>query len=135
MKEKYLKAYMDMAIRFGETSTAERLKVGAIIVKNDFIISHGCNGQPPGWPNEVCEDENNRTLSTVRHAEEAALQKLWNSHETSKGSYMFVSHCPCLNCAIKIRTAGVERVYYRHVYRSTDGLDYLLESGLNVEQI
>ena len=135
MKEKYIDAYMDMAVRFGETSTANRLKVGALIVKDDFIISHGCNGQPPGWENEVCEDEHHKTLPTVRHAEEAALQKLWNSHETARGSYMFVSHCPCLNCAIKIKTAGITKVFYRNVYRTTDGLDYLNEKGILVRKV
>ncbi len=54
MKEKFLKAYMDTAYRFAELSPAQRRKVGAIIVKDDRIISIGYNGMPVGWDNE-CE--------------------------------------------------------------------------------
>ena len=56
MKEKFLTAYMDMAKRFAELSTARRLKVGAIIVKEDRVISIGYNGMPSGWDNN-CELE------------------------------------------------------------------------------
>lgn len=54
MKEKFIKAYMDTARRFAELSPAKRRQVGAIIVKNDRIISIGYNGMPVGWDNE-CE--------------------------------------------------------------------------------
>jgi dCMP deaminase len=54
MKEKFVKAYMDTAKRFAEISPAVRLKVGAIVVKDDRIISIGYNGMPVGWDNE-CE--------------------------------------------------------------------------------
>lgn len=135
MKRKYIEAFTDMACRFGETSDATRLKVGALLVKNGGVISEGVNGQPPGWPTENCEDADNNTLPTVRHAEVACLEKMWNKNETVKGSYMFVSHCPCLSCAIKLASAGVERVYYRHTYRSEAGLDHLERSGVYVEKV
>lgn len=48
MKDKHLRAYMDTAIRFSECSTAERLKVGCIAVKDNKIISIGYNGTPNG---------------------------------------------------------------------------------------
>lgn len=126
---------MQMAEIFGQTSEAKRLKVGALIVKNDTIIALGTNGQPPGWPTEVCEDENYATLPTVRHAEDAALQKLWKSAETATGAEMYVSHAPCLNCSIKIVTAGISKVYYRQHYRSDDGLKYLETKGISIEKI
>lgn len=135
MKREYVEAFMDNAERFGMTSKANRLKVGALLVKGDSVIAIGINGQPPGWPTEVCEDEHNVTLPTVRHAEIAAFDKLVNSTETAKGSVMFVSHAPCIYCAIKIKLHGITKVYYRHVYRSTDGIDFLRESGIEVEKI
>jgi len=135
MKQKYKLAFMDMAERFGQTSTAQRLKVGAILYKNGGLISLGCNGQPPGWHTEVCEDDEWNTLPTVRHAEEAALQKLYLSTETSEGAEMFVSHAPCLQCSLKIVAAKIKKVYYRHEYRSQDGLNYLIEQGVEVERI
>jgi dCMP deaminase len=134
VKHKYKIAMLDMAERFGHTSYAKRLQVGALLFKNDSIISLGTNGQPPGWPSEVCEDEGGHTLPTVRHAEDACLQKLWNSHETAEGGIMFISHAPCLACAIKLVTAGVSEVVYRHDYRSAEGLEYLESKGVKVEQ-
>ena len=135
MKYKYKLALIDMACRFGETSEAQRLKVGALIYKNDSIISLGTNGQPPGWSSEVCEDIEGNTISSVRHAEDAALQKLWNSTETARGAEMFISHAPCLGCSIKIATAGIKKVYYKHEYRSRQGLEYLIDRGVEIEQI
>jgi len=54
MKQKYINAYMDVAHRFAQLSSAKRLQVGAIIVKDDRIISIGYNGMPAGWTND-CE--------------------------------------------------------------------------------
>ena len=132
MKLKYQEALMDMAERFAQTSEAERLKVCALIYKNDSIISLGINGQPSGWPTEKCEDGNNKTLPTVRHAEAAALEKLYLSHETSENASMFINYAPCLACAIKIKSAKIKEVYYRHTYRDSSGLSYLEENGVKV---
>ena len=132
MKDKYAKALMDMACRFGETSSATRLKVGCLIYKNNSIISLGVNGQPPGWHTEKCEDEEGRTLPTVRHAEHAALEKLYLSTETSEGAVMFISHMPCLNCCLKIVAAKIDKVYYKHDYRCDEGIKYLKEKGVVV---
>lgn len=126
---------MDMACRFGQTSSAERLKVGAILFKNDSIIALGTNGTPPKWDTEICEDEEGKTLSIVRHAEDAALQKLWKSTETAENAEMFVSHSPCLNCSIKIVTSGIKKVYYKYEYRSDEGLKHLIDCGVMIEKI
>lgn len=134
-KDKYHKAFLDMAIRFGETSESNRLKVGAMLVRDGKILSQGVNGQPPGWPTEVCEDDEGNTLPTVRHAEVACLEKLWNSTETAFGATMYVSHSPCINCAIKLLTAGVKAVYYKHDYRDDRGKHLLSSRGVDVVKI
>ena len=135
MKPKYKHALMDMAKRFAQTSEANRLKVGAIIYKNDSVISLGINGQPPGWPTENCEDEDGKTLPTVRHAEAAALEKLYVSNETSEGSVMFVTHAPCLQCALKIKAAKITEVYYAEEYRDRSGIAYLKENEVSVARL
>ena len=56
MKQKYIDAYMKTAETFAELSSAVRLHVGAIIVKDNRIISIGYNGMPSGWDNN-CEDK------------------------------------------------------------------------------
>lgn len=54
MKTKYKLAHMRAAHLYAELSTARRLKVGALVVKDDRIISIGYNGMPTGWDND-CE--------------------------------------------------------------------------------
>lgn len=56
MKQKYIDLYMDWAKRCAKLSHARRLHVGAVIVKDDTVISYGYNGMPAGWDNN-CEDK------------------------------------------------------------------------------
>jgi dCMP deaminase len=133
MKTKYLHAYLDMAERFGQTSEATRLKVGALIVKDDTIISCGVNGTPRGWLTNLCEDADGSTNSVVRHAEVNALNKLRRSNGSSSGASMFCSHLCCLGCAIEIVDSGIKEFYYKHEYRDLSGLEYLESKGVKVE--
>ena len=106
LKDKYLQAYLDIAERFGQTSESTRLKVGAVIVKDDAIISIGVNGTPVNWYTNICEDADGQTSAVVRHAEINALNKLRRSNNTSSGATMFCSHSCCLACSIDIVDAG-----------------------------
>jgi dCMP deaminase len=135
MKRKYLEAIMDMTERFGQTSESTRLKVGASLIKNDAIISLGVNGTPAGWPTNVCEDETGQTAWFVKHAEAACLDKMIHSTESAEGAVMMISHSPCKFCALRIKDAGITKVYYRHQYRSDEGLVYLRENSIEIEQI
>lgn len=56
MKQKFIDLYMDWARRVAELSSAKRRHVGAVIVKDDTVISYGYNGMPAGWDNN-CEDK------------------------------------------------------------------------------
>lgn len=56
MKQKYIDLYMDWADRTAKLSYARRRQVGAVIVKDDSVISYGYNGMPAGWDND-CEDK------------------------------------------------------------------------------
>ena len=126
---------MSMVEVFAKTSEATRLKVGALVVKDDAIISCGVNGTPTGWHSNICEDANGVTLHIVRHAEIAALDKLRRSTNTSTGATMFITHSPCLNCAINIADAGIVKVFYRETYRDKEGENYLLTKGVEVQQL
>ena len=128
---KWQVAFMDTAVRFGALSTAERLKVGAIIVKDGRIISIGYNGMPAGWDN-VCEDEDFKTKPEVIHAEANAIAKLASSHESGLDAYMYVTHAPCIECAKLIATSGISRVYYKTKYRNEDGLEFLRKCNVEI---
>ena len=148
MKEKFINAYMDVAERFAELSSARRLHVGAIVVKDDRIISIGYNGMPAGWDNNcedeighVLDDDNNiveirlKTKPEVLHAETNAIAKLAKSNESGMGATMFITHAPCLDCAKLIYQSGIGNVLYRNAYRDTSGVTFLERSGIQVTQI
>ena len=142
MKQKWIDAFMDTAERFAELSSAKRLQVGAVIVKDNRIISIGYNGMPSGWTND-CENyiqHSDDTVTTVTkdeviHAEANAISKLARSNESGLGTAMFITHAPCLDCAKLIYGAGINTVYYRNSYRNTDGIDFLKKCDIGVMKI
>ena len=142
MKQKFIDAYMDVAERFAQLSSAVRLQVGAIVVKDDRIISIGYNGMPAGWDN-VCEnligyDKGKPVLNSkpeVLHAEANAITKLARSSESGDGATIFVTHAPCIDCAKLIYQSGIDTVYYRTAYRDTSGVDFLAKSDVEVIKI
>jgi dCMP deaminase len=170
MKSKLKKAYMKTAETFAELSHARRLHVGAIVVKDDRIISIGYNGMPAGWDND-CEDKEwcsaggwlspeeieegwpykgeytdrdgnlmqgryrLKTKPEVLHAETNAIAKLARSTESGLGADIFITHAPCLDCAKLIYQSGIGRVFYNENYRSDEGIKFLQQSGITVEQI
>ena len=137
MKQKFIDAYMDVAKRFAQLSSAKRLQVGAIVVKDDRIISIGYNGMPSGWDNgceNILEDGTTKTKPEVIHAEANAIAKLAKSTESGDGSTLFLTHAPCIDCAKQIYTAGINKVYYNQSYRDTLGIDFLKKCNVKVEQ-
>jgi dCMP deaminase len=143
MKQKFIEAYMKTAETFASLSSAVRLHVGAIIVKDNRIISIGYNGMPSGWDNN-CENDfgldfkGNRTLVTkpeVLHAETNAIAKLAKSTESGNGATLFVTHAPCIDCAKLVFQSGISSVYYRNSYRSDTGLQFLEKAGVQVTQV
>lgn len=133
MKSKWIDAYMDVAERFAQLSSAKRLHVGAVVVKDHRIISIGYNGTPAGWDNS-CEGDDGLTKAEVIHAEANAISKLARDGESGVGSTLFCTHAPCIHCAKLIYGAGIGKVFYRDVYRDTLGVDFLEKCGIDVER-
>lgn len=162
MKERFKEFFMEMAERTSRLSRANRLKVGAVIVKDDRIISIGYNGMPAGWDNE-CEEvqyvdstghedaaqmfdqgwtfgaESTTAMWTRRvtkpevlHAESNAIAKMAKSTESSDGATMFCTHAPCLQCAKLIYQSGIKQLYFKEHYRDDSGLKFLQKSGVDV---
>ena len=141
MKQKWVDAFMDTAERFAELSSAKRLQVGAVVVKDNRIISIGYNGMPSGWTNE-CENilhHSDDTVTTVTkdeviHAEANAILKLARDGESGYGSSLFCTHAPCIHCSKLIHGAGISKVYYRNTYRDELGLEFLQKCGIDIEK-
>jgi len=142
MKTKFRDAFMKVAETFAGLSSAKRLQVGAIVVKDDRIISIGYNGMPSGWDNN-CENEVVvpprvvllETKKEVLHAETNSIAKLAKSTESGDGATLFVTHSPCLDCAKLVYQSGINSVFYRNVYRNDEGIKFLEKAGVKVEQI
>ena len=152
MKKKFIDLYMNMAQNVSKLSSAVRLKVGTVIVK-DNVVTFGYNGTPSGWDN-VCEDieysesvivsgdwtyNNNikqwsrlKTKPEVLHSEANALMKISKSTISSEGATLFCTHAPCIDCAKMIHQAGIFTVFYRDTYKNDLGLEFLTKSGVNV---
>ena len=158
MKATMIRAHLDVATRYSLLSTARRLKVGALVVKDDRIISIGYNGTAPGDNND-CEDveytydqrdivgadwtydetskrwSRLKTKPEVIHAEENAIAKLARSHESGLGADMFITHAPCQQCAKMILQSGIRHVWYRENYKNTLGVEYLQRHGVECNQV
>ena len=148
MKQKFKEVYMKVAQDFANLSHARKLRVGAIIVKDNRIISVGYNGMPTGWDNEceqVMTEEGEyephvwyKTRPEVIHAEMNAIAKVAASTESAQGASMFCTHTPCTECAKMIVQAGIKEVFVGQVYESDahrSGEDLLEESGVRVELV
>lgn len=132
--EKFDSKYLEMAAIWAKNSYCRRRQVGALLVKDNMIISDGYNGTPSGFEN-TCEDENGITKPYVLHAEANAITKVAKSGNNSKGATLYVTAAPCLECAKLIIQAGIRRVVYHDEYRLTDGVDLLLRAGIEVEKV
>ena len=139
---RYKCLYMDIAERVAEMSHAQRLKVGAVIVRDGRIISMGWNGMPAGWDNECeearwhvdSEEETRVTRAEVLHAESNAISKLARSTENGLDAEMFCTHNPCMECAKLIYQSGIKKVYYKTEYRDRGGVGFL-DKSIEIEHM
>jgi dCMP deaminase len=163
MKPKFQKLYNNIAHEVAKMSYARSLQVGAVIVKDDRVISMGYNGMPAGWENDcefkeynLLKDVNGnylpemekaypfedargryklKTRPEVLHAEMNSLMKLAKSTESGEDASMIITHAPCMECAKGIFQAGIKEVFYREDYRSTDGINFLKNCGIKIEKL
>ena len=130
MKRKFLFSHLETARVYSKLSHCNRLKVGALIVKNNNPIAMGYNGRPSGEPN--VGELDGITHPDVIHAERNALKKILRSTESSVGATIFVTHSPCRQCAIDIVDAGITNVFFGIPYRDRNGIEYLVDHNINV---
>jgi dCMP deaminase len=152
VKPKLIGAHMAVAETYAKLSSAKRLQVGCVIVKNDTIIGIGYNGMPSGWDNNceemsIIQDEISpgvfsmtkrtelKTKPEVIHAEINSISKVARSTNSSEDADMFITHAPCIECAKSIFQSGIRRVFYKDTYRSEDGLNFLQKCNVEVIRV
>ena len=131
---KFDKAYLKMAQEWAKLSYCKRKQVGALIVKDRMIISDGYNGTPSGFEN-CCEDKEGKTHWYVLHAEANAILKLAASTQSAKGATLYLTLSPCKECSKLILQAGISRLVYINEYSDDDGISFLRNHNIEIEQI
>lgn len=162
MKAKHITMYMDIAQVLANTSSGVRLKVGAVLVRDNNILSTGYNALPAAIDGPLedkiysegagawldietfhetfpYQDEVGHyklvTKPEVRHAERSVLMNLCKTNESAVGASLFVTASCCKFCSIDIVDAGIKEVFYRDEYRDKSGIQYLIDNGITVHKI
>lgn len=128
---RYDAAYLRLAESWAKLSHCSRKQVGAIIVKDEMIISDGYNGSPAGFDN-CCEDTEGNTHWYVLHAEANAILKVAKSTNNCKGATLYLTLSPCKDCSKLVLQAGINRVVFMDKYKDTEGIDFLVNAGVEV---
>ena len=126
--------YLQMADTWSQNSYCKRRQVGALLVKDQMIISDGYNGTPSGFEN-ICEDDDQKTKPYVLHAEANAITKVAKSGNSSDGATLYVTSSPCMECSKLIIQAGIKRVVFTESYRLEDGINLLKRADIEIKQV
>jgi len=114
---------MQTAWSFASLSLCSRLKVGAVLTRNNRILCCGYNGTIPGTPNE-CE-EDGVTSPFVLHAEQNVLTYCAKNGIPTDNSTLYITHSPCPDCAKLLAAAGITEVIYNITFRDPSGILFL----------
>ena len=141
--------FMITALNLGKLSKCVSKKVGAIIVKDNRIISMGYNGTPRGVKN-CCEifdannfdreEHHNWSRNSEIHAEMNAIIFAAKNGISIDGATMYVSLEPCRDCIKNICQAGITKIYYNEEYDKNDGLsdtikNFIKENSIKIEKL
>ena len=143
-RSKFKSIFMKVALTFSVMSTCAKIKVGAVIVKNNRIISTGFNGTPSGIIH--CEDyflgrevtDEEHKLFSFRyelHAEMNALSECLKSGLNPENAEMYVTHSPSSNSAKMILASGIAKVFYLHKCDDVAGIELLNDNFVPCKQI
>lgn len=133
--------------------TCSRLKVGGVVAKEGRILTQGYNGAPAGITHCnhdcFCKHPYNPSISNDHHPHCPATKPCIISEHAERnaiafaarhgvgllGSTLYITHMPCLPCAMSIINAGIVRVVYAEAYRIQDGIDLLRQANVEVDQL
>ena len=103
--------FMEIAELVASKSKDPRTKVGAVLVRNNRIISTGYNGFPKGIVETVERWQPPQKYDFVVHAERNALDNAAKEGISTLGTTLYITPLPpCLECVKGIISAGVEKV-------------------------
>lgn len=127
--------YMSIAEIISQRSYDDVFKVGAIITRDNNILSYGWNGTPYGMDNDT-RNNDGTTKWEVIHAEANAICKLALSAVSSKDATLYVTLSPCLECTKLLLQSKIKRIVYKDLYynQGHKALEFLSENGVKIEK-
>ena len=139
--DKWDQRFLNVAKEVSDWSKDPGTCVGSVLVKDRRILATGYNGFPAGIDDSL-ERYSNRELKLAYtvHAEVNALLNAAKNGAETKGSTLYVTFPPCVNCSTCIAQAGVTRVVCPDVSNAPDrwksnflqGQSVLNEIGISV---
>lgn len=138
MRMSFDEYFLRMALLASERATCQRLKVGAVIVKNKNVLATGYNGSASGEVHcidEGCLMRDGHCIRTI-HAEQNALLQCAKHGVNVNGASIYVTHFPCLHCTKSLVTVGIREIVYLNDYRNDEYAIYLIErSGIKLRKV
>lgn len=139
--------FLNLAKSLALRSHCVRKKVGAVLTKENRIVSIGYNGPPAGtyncdekWPQTGCKPQYNGGCSLAVHAEENAIIYATKEKISLENTILYITLSPCLPCARLIFSCGIKKVIFIDKYSdykptaTEEGIEFLQEFGVIVEQ-
>ena len=138
--------FMNIAHVTSSRSNCKRRHVGAVIVKNNRIVSTGYNGTPRGITNCFeggCPRCNSNAATGERldecyccHAEENAIVQAAYHGVSVRDSTMYTTSSPCLLCTKMIINAGIKEVVYHKTYKFEETVKKLFaQTGIIIREL
>lgn len=138
MRKSWDKYFLEMTVLVSSRATCERLKVGAVLVRDKRVIASGYNGSPSGSPHcivEGCKVVDNHCVRTI-HAEQNALFQCSKYGIKTEGATCYITHFPCIICAKSLIQAGITEVLYLDNYRNNEYvIELLQEAGVELRKV
>lgn len=126
--------FMSIAKIVATRSTCDRLRAGAVLVKDKRIISTGYNGAPPGMPH--CDGEAGHKMEeghcvrTVHAEENCVLQAAAIGGVSTQGSTIYTTYSPCYHCFKKLAVGGVKKIVAGRIYRDSSIKEACAQAGI-----
>mgnify|MGYP003572442289 CR=1 FL=1 len=133
---------MKTAQVWAEESYCKKKKVGAVIARKGRIIAQGYNGTVAG-SNNICECGDSdiasdlsalKTKDEVIHAEVNAIAYAAQYGISTKGTTVYVTLSPCIECSKVLIQAGVKKVIYLESYKGDAGAEFLNAHGVKTKK-
>lgn len=146
MRPSWQHYFMEIAQQVAKRSTCLRRQVGAVIVRDNRILTTGYNGAPSGTPHcietsQCIRDKlgipsgQRHELSRAAHAEQNAIAQAARYGIAIDKSVLYSTHQPCSICARQIINAGIETVFYLEGYPDEFAMSFFEESGVSIKQL